>query len=117
MLDPNNTLSELTDLAQNISYYDETGWTAQSLDVVGSILVRLRFLFYIVLPSETMFSSLDQVPRYVIEVSWVTLESFISRPKQILILIHYLDVSSFLFNCDIGECGTPHSRTRLDTCQ
>lgn len=33
------------------------------------ILSRLRFLFYFVWPTETMFSSLDQVPRYVTEVS------------------------------------------------
>lgn len=30
---------------------------------------RMRLLFYLVWPSETMFSSLDQVPRYVAEVS------------------------------------------------
>ena len=30
---------------------------------------KLSFLFYMVWPTETMFSSLDQVPRYVAEVS------------------------------------------------
>lgn len=33
------------------------------------MLSKLRFLFYLVWPTETMFSSLDQVPRYVTEVS------------------------------------------------
>lgn len=33
------------------------------------ILNKIRLLFYLVWPSETMFSSLNQVPRYVAEVS------------------------------------------------
>ena len=33
------------------------------------IVSKLPFLFYLVWPTETMFSSLDQVPRYVTEVS------------------------------------------------
>lgn len=33
------------------------------------ILNKIRLLFYIVWPTEIMFSSLDQVPRYVAEVS------------------------------------------------
>lgn len=32
-------------------------------------ILKLRFLFYLVWPTETMFSSLKEVPRYVAEVS------------------------------------------------
>lgn len=39
------------------------------VDTVWQIMFRIRMLFYLVWPTETMFSSLDQVPRYVTEVS------------------------------------------------
>lgn len=33
------------------------------------IVDKVRFLFYLVSPSETMYSSVDKVPRYIAEVS------------------------------------------------
>lgn len=39
------------------------------LDNIWQSLLKLRFLFYLVWPTETMFSSLKEVPRYVTEVS------------------------------------------------
>lgn len=38
------------------------------LSLSAYIFSRLRFLFYLVWPSETMFHTLDQVPRYVTEM-------------------------------------------------
>lgn len=37
-------------------------------DTLSYIFVRLRFIFYLVWPADTMFSSLDKVPRYVSEM-------------------------------------------------
>lgn len=36
---------------------------------VWETIFKLRLLFYMVWPSETMFASLEEVPRYVTEVS------------------------------------------------
>lgn len=44
------------------------------------LLLKLRFLFYLVWPRDTMFPSLEQVPRYVTEVSWpLKLHEFIKN--------------------------------------
>lgn len=39
------------------------------MDNIWFVLSRLKLLFYLVWPTETMFPSLDEVPRYVAEVS------------------------------------------------
>lgn len=39
------------------------------MDFLWYLLYKMRFLFYTVWPSETMFPALNQVPRYVAEVS------------------------------------------------
>lgn len=45
---------------------------------------KLRFLFYLVWPTETMFSSLDEVPRYVAEVSLSVLQDSISNNAALI---------------------------------
>lgn len=44
-------------------------WYELLAQVALQPLLKLRFLFYLVWPTETMFSALDRVPRYVAEVS------------------------------------------------
>lgn len=46
------------------------------------IVSKLPFLFYLVWPTQTMFSSLDQVPRYVTEVSAPYLPPYLSSWPQ-----------------------------------
>lgn len=46
-----------------------TEWLELLTSGFWHILLKLRFLFYLVWPTDTMFSSLEQVPRYVTEVS------------------------------------------------
>lgn len=47
----------------------QTDFLKLAWDTFVYALVRLRFLFYITWPSDVMFSSLEEVPRYVSEVS------------------------------------------------
>lgn len=46
-----------------------TEWLELLTSGFWHLLLKLRFLFYLVWPRDTMFSSLEQVPRYVTEVS------------------------------------------------
>lgn len=48
---------------------DEINSSELIMNLLWEALFKLRFLFYLVWPTETMFSSLQQVPRYVTEVS------------------------------------------------
>lgn len=62
-----------TDLAIKLLRVDQTNevptdWLELAWDTLLYILVRLRFILYLVWPSDTMFSSLDEVPRYVSEM-------------------------------------------------
>lgn len=43
------------------------------------VVSKLPYLFYLVWPTETMFSSLAQVPRYVTEVSFLANRAFIDH--------------------------------------
>lgn len=52
---------------------NQTEWLELLSSGFWHILLKLRFLFYLVWPTDTMFSSLDQVPRYVAEVSTIQL--------------------------------------------
>lgn len=99
-------------LIDSVSYRDtfETLFSVSTEDLVRLlisnilyILNKVRLLFYIVWPSEIMFSSLHQVPRYVAEVS-----RSIKMNKVMLGLITninavacLLDVSGF--RCRIGS--------------
>lgn len=48
------------------------------IDVAYNIISRFPILFYMVWPSDTMFESIDQVPRFVTEVSYI-----VTRRKKV----------------------------------
>jgi hypothetical protein len=37
-------------------------------EMLGYVVHKLRYMFYLVPPKETMYEHLDQVPRFVVEV-------------------------------------------------
>ena len=70
----NQHFINITDANHNQTLlFDESNFNGNLLEIVWNgiwfILLRARLLFYLVWPSETMFPSLEQVPRYVTEVS------------------------------------------------
>lgn len=68
VLDPINDIDSLKCLL------DPQHWLVRSvLDNGWQVLFRMRLLFYLVWPSEIMFPSLEQVPRFVAEVSIIKL--------------------------------------------
>lgn len=58
--------------AESYSYvyhYDDSSLFEYIKEGLWHTLLKMRLLFYLVWPSETMFASLNKVPRYVAEVS------------------------------------------------
>lgn len=64
--------------AHQASFEVETDFLRLTWDTLVYIFVRLKFMFYLVWPSDTMFSSLEEVPRYVSEMYavWVAVAIF-----------------------------------------
>lgn len=67
LLSFNDHLTNINDIISMMGTPQQ--WSAYSLKSLYYLFNKLRYMFYLVLPSETMFASLDQVPRYVAEVS------------------------------------------------
>lgn len=58
------------EITQDVAHEDLYGFIRVS---IWHIVSKLPYLFYMVWPTETMFPVLDQVPRYVTEVSVIEL--------------------------------------------
>lgn len=69
------------------------------------VISKLPYLFYLVWPTETMFPSLDKVPRYVTEVSLEQTKSNVIRKFEQLINHNQrpVDVSRFLCSGNLRE--------------
>lgn len=79
-------LRNITKIQDNESLVWTTVHTLWTSKLLWDTVTQLRFLFYFVLPSETMFASLEQVPRYVTEVSLHDL--LVSNSQMLLHTIH-----------------------------
>lgn len=64
VVQPEGLQTNATDLG-----LDMVDWYELIYSGLWKLLLKLRLLFYLVWPTETMFPSLQQVPRYVAEVS------------------------------------------------
>lgn len=112
----NTVLDPINDIDSLKSLLDPQHWIVRSvLDNGWQVLFRMRLLFYLVWPSEIMFPSLDQVPRFVTEVSRMNRAR--RRPtyrqlhtNQLVRLRCAQDVPRVCYCCRARECCQTYPR-------